>query len=89
MSQWTVYMLECNDGSYYTGITTDTVRRLDEHNNNNLGAKYTRARRPVKLVYEMACENRSDASKLEYKIRKLDRNSKLKLMKGIITIQQY
>ena len=45
-----VYILECADGTLYTGITTDLERRLDEHNNSSKGAKYTRARRPVVLV---------------------------------------
>jgi putative endonuclease len=73
-------MLECSDGTLYTGITTDLVRRLDEHNNSAKGAKYTRARRPVKLVYSEEVENRSDASKREFFIKKISRKDKIRLM---------
>jgi putative endonuclease len=48
---WYVYLLRCKDGSIYTGIAKDVERRLHEHNNSTKGAKYTRCRRPVKLVY--------------------------------------
>ena len=76
-----VYMLECNDGTLYTGITKDIVKRLDEHNTKDKGAKYTKARRPVKLLYEEKSENRSSASKREYRIKKLTRLKKLALIK--------
>ena len=64
--------MECSDGSYYTGITTDTQRRLLEHNFSFKSAKYTRSRRPVRLVYEEASQNRSTASKREYQMKKTD-----------------
>jgi len=67
---WFVYLLRCSDNSLYTGITTDINRRLNEHNKSNKGAKYTRARRPVTLVYVEKVENKSFASKREYQIRK-------------------
>ena len=76
-------MLQCCDNSLYTGITTDLERRLFEHNNSDKGAKYTKIRRPVILVYNEKCENRSDASKREYEIKKLTRTEKLKMIKGI------
>lgn len=76
-----VYILECNDGSLYTGITTDIKKRLDEHNTKDTGAKYTKIRRPVKLVYQENSENRSSASKREYQIKKLTRVKKLQLIK--------
>jgi putative endonuclease len=65
----------------YTGIATDLARRLEEHNNSSLGAKYTRGRRPVKLVYSKKFRNRSLASKAEAKIKKLSREEKLALIK--------
>ena len=77
-----VYILECNDKSLYTGITTNIKKRLDEHNNSPKGAKYTKARRPVKLVYQEASENRSTASKREYAIKKLTREKKIALIQG-------
>ena len=76
-----VYILECSDSTLYTGITKDVKKRLDEHNNSCKGAKYTKARRPVKLLYCEASENRSTASKREYAIKKLTRKQKLDLMK--------
>lgn len=75
-----VYILRCNDDTLYTGITTDIARRLDEHNNSVKGAKYTKLRRPVSLVYSEELENRSTASKREYALKKLTREEKLKLI---------
>ena len=78
---WKVYMLQCADNSLYSGITTDIKRRLEEHNTNNKkGARYTRARRPVSLVYQEHCDNRSQASCREYQLKKLTRTEKLKLV---------
>lgn len=78
---WSVYILECSDGTYYTGIATDVKRRLSEHNGSEKGAKYTRSRQPVKLVYCEKADNRSEASKMEYAIKKMDRKTKEKLIK--------
>jgi len=75
-----VYILECSDKTLYTGIATDVGRRLDEHNNSDKGAKYTKIRRPLKLVYSEESENRSSASKREYEIKKLSREKKLELI---------
>jgi len=77
---WNVYMLQCADNSLYTGITTDLERRVMEHNTDNKkGARYTRVRRPVNLVYQEACEDRAHASTREYQLKKLTRVEKLKL----------
>jgi len=74
-------MLRCADGSLYTGVTTDTARRVTEHNQSDkLGAKYTRARRPVSLVYREPCENRSAACQREAQIKALSRAAKLRLI---------
>jgi len=75
-----LYILECADKSLYTGITVDLERRVIEHNTSKLGAKYTRAHRPVKLVYQRRFRNRSNASKAEAKIKSLSRELKLKLL---------
>jgi len=79
---WWVYIVECADGTYYTGITTDIQRRLNEHNYSFKSAKYTRSRRPVSLVYSEEALNRSEASKQECKIKKLSRQKKIKLIEG-------
>lgn len=76
-----IYILECADSSLYTGITTDLERRLEEHNSSQLWAKYTSARRPVKLVYFEEVENRSLASKRENEIKKLSKTQKNELIK--------
>ena len=80
MDKWYVYIVECADGSLYTGITTDVKRRLLEHNYSFKSAKYTRSRRPVRLVYVEEVTNRSEASKREYQIKRLKRKDKLKLL---------
>ena len=74
---WFVYMLECSDGTIYTGITTDLKRRLYEHNHTTKGAKYTRIRRPVKLVWSRQSENRKTAMQEERKIKKLPKKKKI------------
>lgn len=81
MDNWYVYMVRCADDSLYTGVAKDIQRRVEEHNNNDvLGAKYTRARRPVELVYEEACCSRSAACKREYEIKQLDKDAKENLI---------
>jgi putative endonuclease len=77
--QWVTYMVECSDGSIYTGISNNVSKRVSDHNNGK-GAKYTRSRLPVTLKWSQSCDDRSEASKLEYKIKKLSRKQKLKLM---------
>ncbi len=74
---WYVYILECADNSLYTGITVDVKRRIAEHNHDDkLAAKYTRVRRPVKLVYQEKLKSRSLATKREMEIKKLKREKK-------------
>lgn len=78
---WMVYILRCADHSLYTGVTTDLERRLDEHNHcDKKGAKYTRCRRPVSLVYSEPCADRSSACKRESALKKFSRNQKLALI---------
>ncbi len=81
MADWFVYIVRCSDNSLYTGITTDFVRRIEEHNTQiNKDTRYTRSRRPVKLVYLENTTCRSEASKREYQIKQLTRADKLKLI---------
>jgi putative endonuclease len=80
MASWYVYMLRCADDSLYTGITTDLERRTQEHNHGRAGARYTRVRRPVKLVYSETLASRSDAASREAAIKKLSRPQKLLLL---------
>jgi putative endonuclease len=78
---WFVYMVRCSDGTLYTGITNDLEKRIRAHNSGKDGARYTRSRRPVKLVYSEEVESKSAASRLEYKIKKLPRLKKVQLLR--------
>lgn len=78
-----MYVVQCGDHtqSYYCGITTDPERRVKEHNESKKkGAKYTRSRRPVRLMFTQKCESRSDALKKEAAFKKLSREKKLQYM---------
>ena len=80
---YTVYILKCADGTYYTGITTDPARRLQEHN-EGVAAKYTHpaSRRPVEMVYQETAEDRAAASRREYAIKQLPRKEKEALIQS-------
>ena len=76
---WYVYILECGDGTLYTGITDDVQRRLQVHQSGK-GAKYTRGRGPLTLRYQEECESYSHALKREIQIKRLPRQKKLEMM---------
>ena len=76
-----VYILECSDGSLYTGYTTDLERRVTEHDAGE-GAKYTRGRTPVELVHAESFDSRSAAMSREYEIKGLSRAGKKRLVEG-------
>lgn len=78
---WRVYIVRCLDRTYYTGITTDLKRRLAEHN-SGCGARYTRSRRPVVLVYSEPAGSRAAAAKREYQIKKMPLSEKKNLFRG-------
>lgn len=79
MTTYAVYIVECADNTLYTGIAKDIHARVLQHN-AGMGAKYTKARRPVQLVYSCTCDSRSAALKREYKIKQLTRAEKLALI---------
>lgn len=79
---WCVYLVRCADGSLYAGVTTDPERRLRQHNGELVGgARYTRARRPVRLVYQERCADRSAACRREAEIKSYSRRQKQSLLK--------
>ena len=78
---WFVYIVRCSDNSLYTGITTDVNRRIREHNESKKGAKYTRSRRPVKLIVYCVVKSRSCALRLECKIKSLKKCEKIAYLK--------
>ncbi|ULG74133.1 GIY-YIG nuclease family protein [Macrococcus brunensis] len=82
MADHFIYILECADGTYYTGYTTDLDRRLNAHNKGT-GAKYTRARRPVRRLYEEVFSTKQGAMQREYAIKQLTRLQKERLIKGV------
>ena len=79
-STWYLYILRCGDGTLYTGITTDVEKRLEAHRSGK-GAKYTRGRGPLELVYQEECGDHSSALKREAEVKKLTREEKEKLIK--------
>lgn len=74
-STWYLYILRCKDGSLYTGITTDVEKRLEAHRSGR-GAKYTRGRSPLELVYREECGDHSAALKREIQVKRLTREQK-------------
>ena len=75
-----MYILRCADGTLYTGITTNVLRRVEEHNSAKKAAKYTKVRQPVVLVYTTPAHSRSEASVKEAALKKLSRKEKLALI---------
>ena len=74
---WVVYIVRCADGTLYTGVAKDVSRRVEEHNSNDLlGARYTRGRRPVMLVYQEMTATRSTAGRREHQIKRMSRPEK-------------
>ena len=78
-SGWYLYILRCRDGSLYTGITTDVEKRLEMHRSGK-GAKYTRGRGPLELVYREKCGGHSEALKRELQVKALTRKQKMVLI---------
>ena len=78
-STWYLYILRCKDGTLYTGITTDVEKRLEAHRSGK-GAKYTRGRSPLELVYSEECENHSQALKREHEVKKLPKDQKRQMI---------
>ncbi|RJP27618.1 MAG: GIY-YIG nuclease family protein [Candidatus Omnitrophota bacterium] len=77
--KWCVYILECKDGSLYTGITKDLEKRINQHN-RGAGCRYTKYRFPVRMLYNESCFSRPDALKREAEIKSWERNKKLRFI---------
>ena len=78
---WQIYIIECKDDKLYTGITNNLNRRLSEHNSGH-GGRFTKFRRPVKLVYHQEVSNKSEALRREIEIKKLARSEKISLIRS-------
>ena len=81
-SEFSLYILRCADGTLYTGIAVDVERRLAEHESGRRGARYLRGRGPFELVFSAVVGDRSAASKLEYRVKQLNRLQKADLVAG-------
>lgn len=80
---WHVYMVRCSDNTLYTGVAIDPIKRTNEHNTcNTKGAKYTRPRRPVTLVYREPCPNKSTAYQREYQLKRWSKARKEALLRA-------
>jgi len=79
---WFFYVVRCEDDSLYAGVTTGLQRRVSEHNSGKCGAKYTRSRRPVHLVFSVQLANRSEAQQKEASFKKLTRKQKLEIIQN-------
>lgn len=79
------YVVECSDGTLYTGWTTDLLKRIDVHNLGR-GAKYTRVRLPVKLVASWSFESKNEAMRMEYQIKQLSKKKKEELIRNSIPV---
>lgn len=77
MNSWFVYIVKCSDDTLYTGITTNVEKRVAAHNHPSKGAKYTRYRQPVKILWQSGIYTKSEALKEEYRIKKFSKKKKL------------
>ena len=84
---WFVYLVRCRDGSLYCGIAKDLARRVEEHNSPDKGAKYTRGRRPVQLIYAEKVASRAHATQREGRIKRMSRPEKMALIQDGISHQ--
>lgn len=89
ISEYYIYIIKCRDGRLYTGITTDIKRRFSEHSTGEKGAKFTRANPPEEIMTVWSCNGRSYASKLEYAIKKLNRQQKIKLINEELQLSDF
>ncbi len=86
--EYSLYLLRCADGSLYTGIAVDVEKRIAEHEKGSRGAKYLRGKGPLRLVFEQHIGNRSIASRVEYRVKQLDRSQKEALIDGQATLRE-
>ena len=86
-TEYSIYIVRCADDTYYTGIAADVERRIEEHESSPRGAKYLKGRGPLRLVYSEVAGDRSAASRLEYRVKQLQRSEKEALIAGRMTLR--
>jgi len=84
--QYSLYIIRCGDDSLYTGIAVDVEKRLQEHRSRSNGAKYLRGRGPLQVVYQREVGDRATATRLEYRVKRLDRSGKEALLGGRLAL---
>ena len=87
-TEYSIYIVRCADDTYYTGIAADVARRLEEHESSPRGAKYLKGRGPLQLVFSEFVGDRSTASRLEYRIKQMQRSAKEALIDGRTSLQE-
>lgn len=88
MSEWYIYIIKTRLNTLYTGITTDVARRFNEHSGQGkAGAKYLKGKGPLELVWHQQVDSKSDAAKLEYRVKQLSKKQKLSLVSGVIRLE--
>lgn len=85
--QYSLYIIRCGDDSLYTGIAVDVEKRLQQHRSQSIGAKYLRGRGPLQIVYQERVGDRAMATRLEYRVKRLDRQAKEALVAGRLTLE--
>ena len=85
MANWSLYLIRTRHNTLYTGIATDVAQRLAEHTAGKQGAKYLRSKGPLQLVYQVSLGSRSLASKAEYRLKKLRKSQKEKIIANDLT----
>ncbi|CAM3514413.1 GIY-YIG nuclease family protein [Parendozoicomonas haliclonae] len=89
MSRWSVYLIRCRDGSLYCGVSTDVARRFTEHSTGGpRSARYVRGKGPLELVYQHVVGGRAEALRAEYRIKKLNKATKEKLVAGTVLFNE-
>jgi putative endonuclease len=86
-AEYSVYIVRCGDDTYYTGIAADVTRRIAEHETSPRGAKYLKGRGPLRLVFSSTVGDRSAASRVEYRVKRLHRREKEALINGTSSLQ--
>ena len=85
---YNLYIIRCGDGSLYTGIAIDVEKRLREHEKGGRGAKYLRGRGPLQLVFRQSLGDRGNATRIEYRVKQLDRSRKEALVSGDVSLEE-
>lgn len=85
---WSLYLIRCNDNSLYTGISNNVEKRFEVHQKGDRSTKYTRSRRPLKLVFQVPVGSKSLASKMEIRVKKMSKKHKEMMIRGLLSLEE-